>query len=179
MRGKRGKSWRKNSEKHVSKSLSHGSVACNAKSRPRIPDLECRLVLNTRASWKPLRCCRGEVRDKALGLRIPLQHGRPLRCRERVGCGANTGFRMVHRIPGGWLLAPCPRRLAPCSVCFQAHRTLCDGVVVLAHMDFRDALVDKIWAAVRQGMGPSKPIQILAGHSHIRGYRRGPQLSCG
>ncbi|CAE7531907.1 unnamed protein product [Symbiodinium sp. CCMP2456] len=54
----------------------------------------------------------------------------------------------------------------------KAHRTLCDGVVVLAHMDFRDALVDKIWAAVRQGMGPSKPIQILAGHSHIRGYRR-------
>ena len=53
-----------------------------------------------------------------------------------------------------------PMRLALCTLCCQAHRTLCDGVVVLAHMDFRDALVDKIWAAVRQGMGPSKPIQV-------------------
>ena len=53
----------------------------------------------------------------------------------------------------------------------QEHAPICDGVVVLAHMDYRDQLVDKIWAAVRKGVGAAKPLQIVAGHSHIRGFR--------
>ncbi|CAJ1379288.1 unnamed protein product, partial [Effrenium voratum] len=48
----------------------------------------------------------------------------------------------------------------------------CDAVVVLAHMDYRDTLVDVIFQAIRRRMGAKKPIQILAGHSHIRGYRQ-------
>ena len=38
-------------------------------------------------------------------------------------------------------------------------------------MDFRDALVDVIYRSIRQRHA-TMPIQILAGHSHIRGYRR-------
>lgn len=48
-----------------------------------------------------------------------------------------------------------------------------DAVVVLAHMDYRDDLVDLLWQSIRARVGKSKPIQILAGHSHIRGYRPG------
>jgi len=47
-----------------------------------------------------------------------------------------------------------------------------DAVVVLAHMDYRDDLVDLLWQSIRARVGKSKPIQILAGHSHIRGYRQ-------
>ena len=50
-----------------------------------------------------------------------------------------------------------------------------DAVVVLAHMDFRDELVDLIQSTVRKHLGPQKPIQILAGHSHIRGFRHRTQ----
>ena len=46
-------------------------------------------------------------------------------------------------------------------------------MVVLAHMDYRDDLVDLLWQSIRARVGKSKPIQILAGHSHIRGYRLG------
>ena len=70
----------------------------------------------------------------------------------------------------------CPSACAFTSLeiwCTQEHAGLSDGVVVLAHMDYRDPLVDKIWAAVREGMGSTKPLQILAGHSHRRGYRCG------
>ena len=47
-----------------------------------------------------------------------------------------------------------------------------DAVVVLAHMDYRDDLVDFIWRSLRLRLGETKPIQVFAGHSHIRGYRR-------
>ncbi|CAK9081025.1 unnamed protein product [Durusdinium trenchii] len=47
-----------------------------------------------------------------------------------------------------------------------------DAVVVLAHMDYRDDLVEVLHSAIRQRVGPQTPIQILAGHSHIRGYRQ-------
>eukprot|EP00438_Fugacium_kawagutii_P036532 Skav217623 [mRNA] locus=scaffold2172:625524:635804:+ [translate_table: standard] len=46
-----------------------------------------------------------------------------------------------------------------------------DGIVILAHMDYRDALVDHLWQSLRDRVGSTKPIQIFAGHSHIRGYR--------
>lgn len=42
---------------------------------------------------------------------------------------------------------------------------------VLAHMDYRDPLVDVIHRSIRQRHA-TMPIQVLAGHSHIRGYRR-------
>ena len=48
-----------------------------------------------------------------------------------------------------------------------------DAVVVLAHMDYRDDLVDLLWRTLRSRVGETKPIQVFAGHSHIRGYRWG------
>ncbi|CAL1139669.1 unnamed protein product [Cladocopium goreaui] len=47
-----------------------------------------------------------------------------------------------------------------------------DAVVVLAHMDYRDDLVDLLWRTLRSRVGETKPIQVFAGHSHIRGYRQ-------
>jgi len=47
-----------------------------------------------------------------------------------------------------------------------------DAVVVLAHMHFEDPLIDLIQAAIRRIRGPRMPVQFLAGHSHLRGWRR-------
>eukprot|EP00913_Durusdinium_trenchii_P032643 g30553.t1 len=47
-----------------------------------------------------------------------------------------------------------------------------DEEELLAHMDYRDDLVEVLHSAIRQRVGPQTPIQILAGHSHIRGYRQ-------
>lgn len=52
------------------------------------------------------------------------------------------------------------------------HSTSVDAVVILAHMDYRDELVDVILTEVRRIVGQKKPVQFLTGHSHIRGSRR-------
>mmetsp|Transcript_90789 Transcript_90789/g.189802 ORF Transcript_90789/g.189802 Transcript_90789/m.189802 type:complete len:595 (-) Transcript_90789:54-1838(-) len=47
-----------------------------------------------------------------------------------------------------------------------------DAIVVLAHMDYRDELVEVILTAIRGVLGEAKPVQFITGHSHIRGWRR-------
>eukprot|EP00435_Cladocopium_sp_Y103_P046389 s784_g13.t1 len=54
----------------------------------------------------------------------------------------------------------------------DGHAAQVDAVVVLAHMDYRDGLVDLLWRSLRSRVGETKPIQVFAGHSHIRGYRQ-------
>lgn len=44
-----------------------------------------------------------------------------------------------------------------------------DGILVLAHMDMKDSLVDVILSALRKHVGDTMPIQFITGHSHYRG----------
>lgn len=46
-----------------------------------------------------------------------------------------------------------------------------DAVVVLAHMDLRDALVSTIVTRIRTTL-PATPIQVLNGHTHYRGFNK-------
>lgn len=46
-----------------------------------------------------------------------------------------------------------------------------DAIVLLAHMDYRDMLIVDILNEIRS-MKPSVPVQVLAGHSHLRGWMR-------
>mmetsp|Transcript_38787 Transcript_38787/g.121189 ORF Transcript_38787/g.121189 Transcript_38787/m.121189 type:complete len:541 (-) Transcript_38787:190-1812(-) len=52
------------------------------------------------------------------------------------------------------------------------HGARSDAVVILFHIDYRDELVEVVLGAVRAALGKSKPVQVLAGHSHTRGWRR-------
>lgn len=52
------------------------------------------------------------------------------------------------------------------------HGAQSDAVVVLFHIDYRDELIEVVLRAIRAGVGEKKPVQVLAGHSHIRGWRR-------
>jgi hypothetical protein len=45
-----------------------------------------------------------------------------------------------------------------------------DAVLVLAHMDLHDPLVDTILAGIRQIKGKTMPVQFITGHTHHRGY---------
>lgn len=45
-----------------------------------------------------------------------------------------------------------------------------DAVLVLVHMDADDEIIDQILAAIRK-IVPHKPIQFIAGHSHMRKQR--------
>lgn len=48
-----------------------------------------------------------------------------------------------------------------------------DAIMVLAHMDFEDHLIDVINDAIRSsGVGDDMPIQFIAGHTHKRDQRR-------
>ena len=44
-----------------------------------------------------------------------------------------------------------------------------DGILVLAHMDLKDSLVEVIRKAIRQIVGETMPIQFITGHTHYRG----------
>mmetsp|Transcript_17816 Transcript_17816/g.40466 ORF Transcript_17816/g.40466 Transcript_17816/m.40466 type:complete len:344 (-) Transcript_17816:8-1039(-) len=46
-----------------------------------------------------------------------------------------------------------------------------DAVLVLAHMDFRDPLVDLLLRRIRAVCGDDMPVQFVAGHSHVWGLR--------
>lgn len=46
------------------------------------------------------------------------------------------------------------------------------AILVLAHMDYKDPLVDVILDKVRSVVGDTMPVQFITGHSHIRAYRR-------
>ena len=46
-----------------------------------------------------------------------------------------------------------------------------DALLFLAHMDYRDRLVDVLLEAVRAVVGTSVPVQFVTGHTHIRAYR--------
>lgn len=46
-----------------------------------------------------------------------------------------------------------------------------DAILVLAHMDVVDPLVDVILSAIRTICGPDMPVQFITGHSHIRAYQ--------
>lgn len=52
------------------------------------------------------------------------------------------------------------------------HGNESDAIIILAHMDYRDELMDALLKGIRAEVGSSKPVQVLAGHSHIRGWRR-------
>jgi len=54
----------------------------------------------------------------------------------------------------------------------QEHGKTSHAVVVLAHMHYADPLIDTIQAGIRKVLGPDMPVQFLAGHSHMRGWRR-------
>ncbi len=44
-----------------------------------------------------------------------------------------------------------------------------DAILILAHMDLVDPLVDVIREAIRKVVGPDMPIQFITGHTHYRG----------
>lgn len=46
-----------------------------------------------------------------------------------------------------------------------------DALLFLAHMDYRDRLVDALHSAARAIVGSHVPILFVTGHSHIRAYR--------
>eukprot|EP00546_Thalassionema_frauenfeldii_P014904 CAMPEP_0178910380 /NCGR_PEP_ID=MMETSP0786-20121207/9067_1 /TAXON_ID=186022 /ORGANISM="Thalassionema frauenfeldii, Strain CCMP 1798" /LENGTH=610 /DNA_ID=CAMNT_0020582629 /DNA_START=89 /DNA_END=1918 /DNA_ORIENTATION=+ len=46
-----------------------------------------------------------------------------------------------------------------------------DGILVLAHMDLQDPLVDVIRKALRKYAGDTMPIQFITGHTHYRGTK--------
>ena len=46
-----------------------------------------------------------------------------------------------------------------------------DAIVVLAHMHYADPLVAQLLAAIRAKL-PTKPVQFLTGHSHVRAWTR-------
>jgi len=52
------------------------------------------------------------------------------------------------------------------------HAPAVDAIVVLAHMDYRDTLVNVILDGIRKVVGPRFPVQFLTGHSHLRGWRQ-------
>jgi 2',3'-cyclic-nucleotide 2'-phosphodiesterase (5'-nucleotidase family) len=45
-----------------------------------------------------------------------------------------------------------------------------DAILVMAHMDVQDPLVDVILAAIRRKAGSNVPVQFITGHTHHRGY---------
>jgi hypothetical protein len=45
-----------------------------------------------------------------------------------------------------------------------------DAIMILAHMDLVDPLVDVIRKAIRSHVGKHMPIQFITGHTHYRGY---------
>ena len=52
-----------------------------------------------------------------------------------------------------------------------------DAIMILAHMDLVDPLVDVIRKAIRGHVGKDMPIQFITGHSHYRGYSALDDLS--
>jgi 2',3'-cyclic-nucleotide 2'-phosphodiesterase (5'-nucleotidase family) len=46
------------------------------------------------------------------------------------------------------------------------------AIMVLAHMDYRDALVTVILDAIREIVGVDMPVQFINGHSHVRGFQK-------
>jgi NADPH:quinone reductase-like Zn-dependent oxidoreductase/2',3'-cyclic-nucleotide 2'-phosphodiesterase (5'-nucleotidase family) len=46
-----------------------------------------------------------------------------------------------------------------------------DALLFLAHMDYKDPLVDVLHRAARSLVGDAVPMQFVTGHSHIRAYR--------
>lgn len=45
-----------------------------------------------------------------------------------------------------------------------------DAILVLAHMDHQDPLVQVILKAIRSAIGHTVPVQFITGHTHIRAY---------
>ena len=52
-----------------------------------------------------------------------------------------------------------------------------DAILVLAHMDFQDELVDVILDRIRHFVDDDMPVQFVTGHSHIRGFEKPDNFS--
>jgi hypothetical protein len=52
-----------------------------------------------------------------------------------------------------------------------------DAILILAHMDLVDPLVDVILRAIRDQVGPGVPVQFVTGHTHYRGVQQMDPMS--
>jgi len=105
--------------------------------------------------------------------------GTPIGSRYKVWTGKRTGIRVLLL---GFLydfvgadasveVVPVERALEEPWVDDALHEGGIDAVVVLAHMDLRDRLVTAIVDRIRRSH-PTIAVQVLAGHTHYRGFTR-------
>lgn len=105
--------------------------------------------------------------------------GRPLGSRSRVMVGPRSGVRLLV-LGFMYEMTAADGRCAAVDVvpvndtvrapwfvdALRSSRA--DAVLVLAHVDAKDAMLHTITDAVRDELGPAAPVLVIAGHSHVR-----------